>query len=504
MKTVACVACGQEVAVPDELVGGRGECPLCGARFRVSGESSAPGARDGAVAGVVSSLRARFALPRLTWPLDGPRARRCVGCQRTLFALPGPCPHCGGETAGLEPAAVASGADRGLRDASRDFRRQETILNYAASAIWSVAAALILLLFVEMMGNRYLVVNLLFFALFAAPIVVVAAWLHVRAVDLVATRFACRHAPPPGADPAAPTATALGRLREEVVDPFLDRHRIAEGLPIRAPEEELRMLRQLLARQGLTLDPADLLAFLTSCSLRRNFDRFLWDLEGQPSFDRAPIVAYAAVVTDEAEDATRLPFLRHILAESGRDADEAHVLAVLRDVRRERKLRSFAADLRERRPAPPTTVPAIALAPTGPGLAIARVDAMLPRNFEPLLALIHRARGDAVQEAARAGEAGADLVLERPGERVVLQGHLSNQPIGPQVVQRAVAARLYYRCQRAIVATNHHFTPTAADLAATEGVELVDRRGLIALLDAFNRSPSRDDPRLAPLLAPAG
>lgn len=499
MKTVECVACGQDVRVPEKLVGGRGECPLCGARFAVPDESAEPDRELGPEADAAPSPWWRLAPPHLAWPLGDPAARRCVACQRNHFALPGPCPDCGGATAGLDVGAVASGDDGALQEAFADFQHHEKFLSHAVTAIWAVAAALALLLLVAMMRNRNLVVNLLFFALFAAPIVAGAAWLQARAAGLIGARFARRHP----ADRAAPRARGLERARDQVVEPFLDRHGVVEGMPIRAPEEELGLLRQLLAREDVALPADRVRPFLAACALRRDFDRFRWDLDGQPGVDRAPMVAYAALVPDESGDPARLPYLRQVLADAGRDADEGHVAAVLRDVRRERKLKSFAADLKERRPAPATVSgPVLGTTPIGPGVPIARVDGMAARNFEPLLALIHRARGDAVQEAARAGEPGVDLILERPGERVVLQGQLAHEPVGPRAVQRAVAAQHYYRCRRAIVATNHHFAPDAAALAAAEGVELIDRRGLIALLDAFNRTPARDDPRLAPLLAP--
>ena len=500
MKTVECVACGQDVRVPEGLVGGRGECPLCGARFAVPDESVESEADP------APAPWWRLAPPHLAWPLGGPEARRCVECQRNQFSLPGPCAHCGGATAGLDVGAVAWGEDEAIREAFGDFRRHEALLKYAVAATWAVAAALALLLLVAVMRNRVLWLNLLFFALFAAPIVAGAAWLQAQAANLIGVRFARRHEadePDNDNDDDSPRAPDLAPVREHVVEPFLDRHGAGEGAPIRAPEEELGLLRQLLAREGVALPADRVRPFLTACALRRDFDRFRWDLDGQPGVDRAPMVAYAALVPDEAGDAARLPFLRQVLAEAGRDADEDHVSAVLRDVRRERKLRSFAADLKERRPASATvSSPSLGALPTGPGVPIARVDAMPARNFEPLLAMIFAARGDAVQEAARAGEPGVDLILERPGERVVLQGHLADEPIGPRAIQRAVAAQHYYRCRRALVATNHHFAPDAAALASAEGVELVDRRALIALLDAFNRSPARDDPRLAPLLAP--
>ena len=501
MKTVACPACGREVGVSEEFAAGRGECPHCGARFDVPGDESE-----------ASPPLPRRLLdpPRLSWPLGDLQVRRCVACQRNQFAIPGHCLRCGGETVGLDVAAVASGDDEALLAAADDFRWHERLLNWAVGAIWAVAAVLVVLLLVETMGKRYFLVNLAFFALFAAPVVAGALWLQRKAAALIGARFARRHVVEEEEDEEDEDAhhlAAVERARDQIAEPFLDRHGVVEGTALRVPEDELGMLRALLAREGLELPGGGVAAFLTACSLRRDFDRFRWDLEGQPEADRGPLVAYAALATDEAGDSARLPFLRQVLVEAGRDAGEGHVLALLRDVRRERTLRSFAADLQGRRPTPATvSSPSLAFGVpgtgVGSGVAIARVDAMAARGFEPLLALVYAARGDAVEEAPRAGSIGVDLIVGPPGDRAVLQGHLSDDPVGPAAVQRAVAARHYYRSRRAIAVTNHHFAAAAVALAAAEGVELVDRRGLITLLDEFNRSPGRDDPRLAALLMP--
>ncbi len=511
MKTVACPACGRDVRVSEDFAGGRGECPLCGARFEV------PVAE---FEGDEAPRRPWWGVPRLEWPLGGPRLRRCLACQRNRFAIPGRCARCGGETAGLHPEAVASGDEADLALAAEAFRRRGRWLNWCVGAIWALAAVLVVLLLVETMGQRVFLVNLAFFALFAAPVVAGALWLQQWAAGWIGERFARRYAAdsddedededhdPAEADSEAEVlAAAVERAREGIVEPFLDRHGVVEGTALRVPEGELGMLRSLLGREGLDLPGDDLAAFLTSCALRRDFDRFRWDLEGQPGVDRGPLVAFVSLAPEGSADEGRLPYLQEVLAEAGRDSSEAHVRELLRDVRRERALRSFAADLQGSRPSAATvSSPSLAfgLAGTGvgSGVTIARVDAMAPREFGPLLSRVHAARGEAVEEAPRAGALGVDVLVGLPENRRVIQGHLSDMPLGPSAVQRAVAARHYYRCRRAVVVTNHHFAPEATALAATEGVELVERRGLVSLLDEFNRSPGRDDPGLAELLAP--
>lgn len=498
MKTIACVGCGGEVAVPETLIGRRGECPLCGARFAVPGEGGEPDASASASATLsLFGRRWPFALPRFEWPFGGPRARRCVVCQRNQFGAPGPCKFCGGETVGLDVAGVAEGLDGALLEADRDFRRQTRLLNIAASTIWGVAAALVFLLLLETLRQRFWLLNGIFFAIFAAPVVVAAAWLHAKAIALVASRFAEKHSGRPEViDPASARAREVGRIREQIVEPFLDRHGIGEDTPARAPEAERDLLRQLLAREGFPMAPDRCLAFLTACAFRRAFEGFRERIAGKDG----PIAAFAEIAPEEGDDRGHLPFLQQVLAEAGRNAEEAHVAAVLHDVRRERKLKSFAADLRQRKPAP-NAVASGGSTPADGRLTIEQVDRMNAYNFDLLAGMIYQAQGYFVRETPKAGAQGADVLLERAGERTVVQTKLDPNSVGNAAVQEAMAAKVYYHCHHAIILSNHHFTPSAVELALRGGVTLVDRAGLMAMLDAFNHRP-KDHARLAVLLQP--
>jgi restriction system protein len=67
---------------------------------------------------------------------------------------------------------------------------------------------------------------------------------------------------------------------------------------------------------------------------------------------------------------------------------------------------------------------------------------------------------------------GADMIAERGKERLVVQCKLLNRPVGNYAVQEVVAARSHHLCNRAMVVSNQRFTASAAELAATNGVEL--------------------------------
>ena len=91
---------------------------------------------------------------------------------------------------------------------------------------------------------------------------------------------------------------------------------------------------------------------------------------------------------------------------------------------------------------------------------------------------------------------GVDVIAEKNGLRVVLQCKLYARPVGNKSVQEAAAGRAHERAHRGAVVTNNSYTPSAEQLAATNGILLLhyrDLENLEALLEG-NRAPSQGKP----------
>lgn len=110
------------------------------------------------------------------------------------------------------------------------------------------------------------------------------------------------------------------------------------------------------------------------------------------------------------------------------------------------------------------------------------IDRMTGAEFEECLAGLFEAQGYAVRRIGRAGDFGGDLLLRKGGEEIVVQAKRYRGLVGVRAVQEATAARGYYRCGRAWVATNSRFTRAAVRLARANGVELLGRGWLIGSL----------------------
>lgn len=112
------------------------------------------------------------------------------------------------------------------------------------------------------------------------------------------------------------------------------------------------------------------------------------------------------------------------------------------------------------------------------------LDAMTGGEFEARLAALFDDLGYVVTRTGASGDFGADLVLDRGDERVVVQAKRYDGTVGIEAVQQVVGATRYYDAGNAVVVTSSTCTPAAAELATAHDVRLVERAELIGLLAA--------------------
>jgi restriction system protein len=106
-------------------------------------------------------------------------------------------------------------------------------------------------------------------------------------------------------------------------------------------------------------------------------------------------------------------------------------------------------------------------------------------EFERFLKTLFERMGYGVASTKITGDQGADLIVTKDGERIVVQAKRSAAKVGNRAVQQAVAAIKYYRADRALVVATNEFTPAAVKLATANSVELVDRNRLARWIREF-------------------
>ena len=114
------------------------------------------------------------------------------------------------------------------------------------------------------------------------------------------------------------------------------------------------------------------------------------------------------------------------------------------------------------------------------------INSLSGYEFESLLEKIFKTMNYHVVLTQNTQDQGADLIIERDNRRTVVQAKCyKNQNVGNGAVQEIVAAKKYYRADKALVVTNSSFTSSAMELADMNNVELWDGAKLRQIIDYF-------------------
>lgn len=116
---------------------------------------------------------------------------------------------------------------------------------------------------------------------------------------------------------------------------------------------------------------------------------------------------------------------------------------------------------------------------------ITDVDLMTGQEFENFLKTLFERMGYKAMLTKFSNDQGADLIMNRLGEKVVVQAKRYSQKVSNNAIQEVVAAIKQYGVDRGIVVTNNEFTRSAIELAKSNNIELIDRIKLENLLKNF-------------------
>ncbi|TBV69779.1 restriction endonuclease [Pseudoxanthomonas winnipegensis] len=109
-------------------------------------------------------------------------------------------------------------------------------------------------------------------------------------------------------------------------------------------------------------------------------------------------------------------------------------------------------------------------------LTLSQIDALPGHQFEHYVAGLLGTQGFYdIQVTKGSGDSGIDIVATQAGVRHAIQVKRSGSPVSRRAVSDAVAGLAHYRCTRAMVITNHYFSPGAKSLAVSNQCFLIDR-----------------------------
>lgn len=107
------------------------------------------------------------------------------------------------------------------------------------------------------------------------------------------------------------------------------------------------------------------------------------------------------------------------------------------------------------------------------------IDNMTGEQFEIYLKYYFQKLGYKVELTSRRSDYGADLILKKDDEVIVIQAKRYSKAVGIRAVQEIIGAMSYYRASKGIVVTNNYFTSNAVNLAQKSSIELWDRNIII-------------------------
>ncbi|TYQ18046.1 UNVERIFIED_CONTAM: putative endonuclease distantly related to archaeal Holliday junction resolvase and Mrr-like restriction enzymes [Acetivibrio alkalicellulosi] len=99
-------------------------------------------------------------------------------------------------------------------------------------------------------------------------------------------------------------------------------------------------------------------------------------------------------------------------------------------------------------------------------------------EFEVYLKTIFERLGYNVEVTKKSNDQGADLIIQKDTERIVVQAKFYSNPVGNKAVQEIVAAKAYYQSNKSMIVTNNTFTRSAIELAEVNDVTLIDGQQL--------------------------
>ncbi|WP_042161141.1 restriction endonuclease [Paenibacillus gorillae] len=117
---------------------------------------------------------------------------------------------------------------------------------------------------------------------------------------------------------------------------------------------------------------------------------------------------------------------------------------------------------------------------------IKEIDKMEGRQFEIYLGHLFRMHNYVVEVTQATGDFGADLVIKKGSQKIVVQAKRYGKNVGLKAVQEIRAALDHYGAAEAWVVTNRDYTEQAYTLAKSNGVRLINREQLIAMILAVN------------------
>ncbi|WP_242176458.1 restriction endonuclease [Priestia koreensis] len=122
---------------------------------------------------------------------------------------------------------------------------------------------------------------------------------------------------------------------------------------------------------------------------------------------------------------------------------------------------------------------------------INEIDQMKGHRFEHYLKELFDGQGYKSEVTKASGDFGADLVLVKDGQKIIVQAKRYSKKVGVKAIQEIKTAQSYYKADFVWVVTNNYFTNPAIELAKANDVKLINRDLLINYILRLQESAAK-------------
>ncbi len=228
-------------------------------------------------------------------------------------------------------------------------------------------------------------------------------------------------------------------------------------------------LQTLLAKKGFSFDSNEIRKLINTEIKKIEYENFKFKINFyNPSELDNYIKIFLEIYYDYYKD--YVGFFKRLLSEKQIKFDEGNLINKIEKIKKELELDNFERQLTSN---------------DFQKMSIEEVDYMTGFDFEHFLKTLFANMGYQVEHTKLSGDQGADLVISKFGEKIVVQAKRYANKVNNKAVQEVVAAINYYEANRGMVVTNSDFTKSAIDLAKANNIELINRETLERLIERY-------------------
>ena len=119
---------------------------------------------------------------------------------------------------------------------------------------------------------------------------------------------------------------------------------------------------------------------------------------------------------------------------------------------------------------------------------IAAIDQMTGIQFEEYVGVLFTSQGYSVKYTPATGDYGADVILKKGQDVIVVQAKRYKSTVGVKAVLEVIPAIKMYKATAAWVITNSTYTKQTLTLAKHNQVRMIDREALIQMSIEMKRA----------------